>query len=168
MNETLSAASSAAADGSAALQLRSDARGVLQLLLPDGRHEAVTPVRAFALSAPDAGISLVGPDGRERHWIADLQAVAPEARALITQALATRDFAPILLQLRSVSTFGVPSTWDVRTDRGDTRFVLKAEEDIRRLEGGALLITGAHGLQLRVPSRQALDRQSRRLLERFL
>lgn len=151
-----------------ALKLHCDARGQLQQLLNDGSEESLTPVRAFALSAPDAGISLVGPDGRERHWIPDLQALAPELRALITQALATRDFAPVLLQLRSVSTFGVPSTWHVRTDRGDTQFVLKAEEDIRRLEDGALLITSAHGLQLRVPNRQALDRPSRRLLERFL
>lgn len=152
----------------AALQLSRDAAGALQQVLPDGRHEPVTPVRAFALSAPDAGISLVGADGRERHWIAHLSELPAETRALLVEELAPRDFAPVLLQLRSVSTFGVPSTWDVRTDRGDTRFVLKAEEDIRRLDGGALLITSAHGLQLRVPDRQALDRPSRKLLERFL
>lgn len=152
----------------AALQLARDADGALLLVQADGRRESVTPVRAFALSAPDAGIALVGADGRERHWIAQLQALPAEARALLAEELAVRDFAPVLLQLRRVSSFGVPSIWDVRTDRGDTRFVLKAEEDIRRLDGGALLITGAHGLQLRVPDRQALDRASRRLLERFL
>ncbi|RYF82023.1 MAG: DUF1854 domain-containing protein [Comamonadaceae bacterium] len=150
------------------LQLARDAAGALVMALPDGQREAVTPVRAFTLSAPDAGISLVGADGRERRWIAHLDAVPAAARALIMEALAPRDFAPVLLQLRSVSTFGVPSTWDVLTDRGETRFVLKAEEDIRRLDDGALLITSAHGLQLRVPDRKALDRPSRKLLERFL
>ncbi|WP_370630182.1 DUF1854 domain-containing protein [Xenophilus sp. Marseille-Q4582] len=157
-----------ATDPAAPLRLVRDASGALVMLQPEGPPEPVTPVRAFALSAPDAGISLVGADGRERHWIAHPDELSPEARALLAEELAPRDFAPVLLQLRSVSTFGVPSTWDVRTDRGDTRFVLKAEEDIRRLEGGALLITSAHGLQLRVPDRQALDRASRRLLERFL
>lgn len=152
----------------AELQLERDAAGALLMLAPGGRREAVTPVRAFTLSAPDAGVSLVGADGRERHWIAHLDAVPAAARALIVDALAPRDFAPVLLQLRSVSTFGVPSTWDVLTDRGETRFVLKAEEDIRRLDGGALLITSAHGLQLRVPERKGLDRASRKLLERFL
>jgi hypothetical protein len=46
--------------------------------------------------------------------------------------------------------------------------VLKVEEDIRRLGGGALLIGSAHGVQFLVRDRHALDRQSRRLLERFL
>lgn len=148
--------------------LQRDAAGTLLLVQADGRGVPVTPVRAFALSAPDAGISLVGADGRECLWIAQLQAVPEPARTLLSEELAPRDFAPQLLQLHGVSSFGVPSTWEVSTDHGPTRFVLRAEEDIRRLEGGALLITSAHGLQLRVPDRQALDRHSRKLLERFL
>ena len=46
--------------------------------------------------------------------------------------------------------------------------MLKGEEDIRRLADGALLITGRDGLAFRVRDRFALDRHSRRLLERFL
>jgi hypothetical protein len=45
--------------------------------------------------------------------------------------------------------------------------VLKAEEDIRRLPGGQLLIASATGVQF-VAERFALDKASRRLLERFL
>ena len=142
--------------------------GALLLVHPDGRQEPVTPVRAFPLSAADDGISLVGADGREQCWIAHMQDLPEPARALLAEELAPRDFAPQLLQLHSVSSFGVPSTWEVSTDRGPTRFVLRAEEDIRRLDSGALLITSAHGLHLRVPDRQALDRPSRKLLERFL
>lgn len=149
-------------------QLERDAFGTLRLAGPAGEPEAVTPVRAFPLSAPGEGVSLVGADGRERFWIERMDALPPATRALIEEALAPRDFAPVLLRLESVSSFGVPSTWQVRTDRGDTRFVLKAEEDIRRLEGGALLIASAHGVQFRVPDPKALDRHSRRLLERFL
>ena len=150
------------------MDLRLERDGFGHLVLVDGERERVTPVRAFPLSAPDEGLSLVGTDGRERRWIerpADLDAAT---RALLDEELASRDFAPALLQLREVSSFGVPSTWRVRTDRGETQFVLKAEEDIRRLDGGALLITSAHGLQFRVPDPRALDRASRKLLERFL
>ena len=68
----------------------------------------------------------------------------------------------------SVNTFGTPSTWRIETDRGEVDFVLKTEEDIRRLEEGRLLITSTHGVQLQVLDRWALDRQSKRLLERFL
>ena len=75
---------------------------------------------------------------------------------------------PVLERLLSVSTFSTPSTWTVQTDRGATQFVLKGEEDIRRLDGGALLVTDAHGVSYRVRDRLGLDRHSRRLIERFL
>ncbi|RZL64233.1 MAG: DUF1854 domain-containing protein [Variovorax sp.] len=151
------------------LQLARDAFGRLVMTDEDGqRHEGVVPVRAFPLSAPGDGLSLVGNDGRECLWIDRLDALPAEVRALLEAELVARDFAPTLQKLHKVSSFGVPSTWQVSTDRGDTQFVLKAEEDIRRLEGGALLIASAHGVQFRIPDVKALDRGSRKLLERFL
>jgi len=150
-------------------QLERDAFGRLVLTDADGVHHAgVVPVRAFPLTAPDHGISLVGPDGRELVWIDQVADLPAPMRDLLNQDLLPRDFAPTLLRLHKVSSFGVPSTWSVSTDRGDTSFVLKAEEDIRRLEQGALLIASAHGLQFRIPDVKALDRHSRKLLERFL
>ncbi len=149
--------------------LERDAFGRLVLTDAQGeRHEGVSAVRAFPLSAPDEGVSLVGTDGRERLWIDRVDALPEAARALLADELAVRDFAPTLRVLHKVSSFGVPSTWTVSTDRGDTSFVLKAEEDIRRLEHGALLIASAHGVQFRIPDVKALDRHSRKLLERFL
>jgi hypothetical protein len=150
-------------------QLDRDPFGRLVLTDAQGeRHVGVTPVRAFPLSAPEHGVSLVGGEGRELVWIDDVAQLPPQARALLQEELAVRDFAPTLLRLHGVSSFGVPSTWTVSTDRGDTSFVLKAEEDIRRLEGGALLIASAHGVQFRIPDVKTLDRASRKLLERFL
>ncbi len=152
-----------------AFQIERNAFGVLVLTDVDsGERCTVTPVRAFPLSAPEDGVSLVGPDGRERHWIERVDALPAPARALLQEDLDARDFAPTLLKLHSVSSFSVPSTWHIDTDRGETRFVLKAEEDIRRLDSGALQIASAHGLQFRVPDPQALDKPSRKLLDRFL
>jgi hypothetical protein len=149
--------------------LERDAFGRLVLTDAQGeRHVGVTPVRAFPLSAPGEGISLVGSEGRELVWIDRVEVLPAQTRALLEEELAVRDFAPTLLKLHKVSSFGVPSTWTVSTDRGDTTFVLKAEEDIRRLEGGALLIASAHGVQFRIPDAKTLDRPSRKLLERFL
>ncbi len=151
------------------MNIERDAFGRLVLIDADGvRHVGIVPVRAFPLSAPDAGVSLVGSDGKEVLWLDRLDDVPTEARALLAQDLAVRDFAPTLLRLHKVSSFGVPSTWTISTDRGETSFVLKAEEDIRRLDGGALLIASAHGVQFRIPDVKALDRASRKLLERFL
>jgi hypothetical protein len=154
---------------SASFKLERDAFGHLVLIEAEGvRHVGVVPVRAFPLSAPDEGLSLVGSEGRELLWIDRLDDLPEPVRALLAEDLAARDFAPRLLKLHKVSSFGVPSTWTVSTDRGDAQFVLKAEEDIRRLEGGALLIASAHGVQFRIPDVKALDRASRKLLERFL
>jgi len=151
------------------LQLERDAFGYLVLTDAEGmRHVGVAGVRAFPLTAPDDGISLVGSDGRELVWIDRMDVLPASLRRLLDEDLVARDFAPTLMKLHKVSSFGVPSTWQVSTDRGESSFVLKAEEDIRRLEGGALLIASAHGVQFRIPDVKSLDRASRKLLERFL
>ena len=143
--------------------------GALLLTAADGtRHPGVVPVRAFPLAAPDEGISLVSTSGHEVGWITDLQAAPAELQALLQEELGLRDFVPVITRLVSVSSFGTPSVWTVQTDRGDTSFVLKGEEDIRRLSRSTLLIAGGQGVQYSVPDMGALDRGSRKLLERFL
>ncbi|QJW85314.1 DUF1854 domain-containing protein [Ramlibacter terrae] len=146
-----------------------NAHGRLVLKLADGTvHEGVVPVRAFPLAAPAEGLSLVGTDGRELAWVPQLGDVPAAARALIEEELATREFVPTVLRIEGVTSFSTPSTWSVVTDRGPTRFVLKGEEDIRRLGDGALLIASGEGINFRIADRWALDRKSRGVLERFL
>jgi hypothetical protein len=151
-------------------QLQRDSFGRLVLTLPDGTvHEGVVPVRAFPLAAPEEGVSLVSTEGRELAWVPLLGDLSPEDRALIEEELAAREFVPTVLRIDAVSSFSTPSTWSVVTDRGPTRFVLKGEEDIRRLgEDGALLISSGEGINFRIADRWALDRKSRAVLERFL
>ncbi len=141
-----------------------------QLVLTDatGRHEGVVPVRAFPIAAPAEGISLLGSDGHELAWLERLDALPAPMRSLLEEELALRDFVPEITRLSSVSSFGTPSTWTVETDRGETTFVLKGEEDIRRLSRQALLIAAGHGVHFSVKDMGMLDRASRRLLERFL
>jgi hypothetical protein len=154
---------------STSLQLVRDASGRLVLTDAAGQlHAGVVPVRAFPIAAPDEGVSLVNTEGHEVAWIDDLQAVAPAARALLREELALRDFVPEITRLKSVSSFGTPSVWTVETDRGETSFILKGEEDIRRLGRVGLLIAGSQGVQYSVRDMTVLDRASRRLLERFL
>lgn len=150
-------------------QLERNSFGRLVLTQADGTvHEGVVPVRAFPLAAPEEGISMVGTEGRELAWVPHLDALAPATRALIEQELAGREFVPTVQRIEAVSSFATPSTWSVATDRGATRFVLKGEEDIRRLPDGSLLIASAEGITFRIADRRALDRKSRAMLERFL
>lgn len=150
-------------------QLERDAFGRLVLVLPTGeRHEGVVPVRAFPIAAPDEGLSLVGTEGHELVWIDPISALPAAVQAVLAEELALREFVPEIRRVKAVSTFSTPSTWTVETDRGDTDFVLKTEEDIRRLGRSGLLIAGGAGVQFSVPDMAALDRGSRKLLERFL
>lgn len=132
-------------------------------------HESVVPVRAFPMAAPSEGISLMGADGHELAWIGRLDEVEPEEmRALIERHLEAREFVPEIRAILEVSSFATPSTWTVRTDRGTTQLVLRGEEDIRRLSRTALLVADRHGVHYLIRDLVALDRQSRRLLDRFL
>ena len=149
--------------------LARDAFGQIVFTGADGLpHVGVVPVRAFPMTAPDEGVSIVSPDGQELAWIDRLSALAAPLRAILESELSSRDFAPCIQRITDVSTYSTPSTWTVETDRGTTSFVLKSEDDIRRLGEGRLLITGAHGVSFIVTNRMTLDKHSKKLLERFL
>jgi hypothetical protein len=107
-------------------------------------------------------------DGHELAWIERLDLLDPAARARVEEDLASREFVPEIRAIRSVSSFATPSTWTIETDRGDTTLVLRGEEDIRRLARSTLLIADRHGIQYLVRDVGALDRSSRKLLDRFL
>jgi hypothetical protein len=97
-----------------------------------------------------------------------VSALPEKFRSLLEAELAVREFTPQISALVSVSSFSTPSTWTVNTDRGHTTFVLKSEDDIRRLSDGRLLIHSAQGLNFAIADRARLDKASRLLLERFL
>ena len=131
-------------------------------------HENVIAVRAHPITAPDEGVSILSQDGHELVWIPLLYELEAPLRALVEEALSNREFMPEIERLEAVSSFATPSTWAVKTSQGETRFVLKGEEDIRRLPGGILLIADANGIQYLIRDLFALDRHSRKLLDRFL
>lgn len=131
-------------------------------------HENVLAVRAHPITAPDEGVSILSQEGHELVWIPRLDELDAPLRSLIEEALSNREFMPEIERLEEVSSFATPSTWMVKTSRGQTRFVLKGEEDIRRLPGGILLIADANGIQYLIRDLFALDRHSRKLLDRFL
>ncbi|MDR2838558.1 MAG: DUF1854 domain-containing protein [Azonexus sp.] len=151
------------------LQVERDPWGRLVVIAADGERFAnVTPVRAFPIAAPDEGLSLVSAEGHEIAWIERLADLPPSACELIEAELKSREFVPEIVRIRSVSSFACPSVWQVETDRGDSELTLKGEEDIRRLSPTRLLIADSHGIEFLIRDLTALDRQSRKLLDRFL
>lgn len=150
-------------------KLARNAAGRLVLTGAEGDiHEGVVPVRAFPISAPDAGVSLLGEDGHELQWIDRLGDLPETTRDLVEAELARREFMPEITRIRQVSSFATPSKWQISTDRGDTELLLKAEDHIRRLTNTTLLITDGYGVSFLIRDIGVMDHHSRRLLDRFL
>jgi hypothetical protein len=152
--------------------LRKDAFGNLELVWSDHPViERVTPVRPFPFSDPEDGLSFVDSDGHEVLWLDSINDLSTADRALVDDALAVREFMPVITRIDSVSSFNTPSTWQVETAQGKTQLVLKGEEHIRRINGmggNHLLISDNHGIQFLIKDVSQLDKHSRRLLDRFL
>jgi len=143
--------------------------GKLLMTAADGQViEGVAPVRAFPIQSPDEGISLVQGDGKEVAWIEHLNDLPPASRALLIEELEGREFMPEIARVKSVSSFATPCTWFVDTDRGETQFVLKGEEDIRRIGAASLLISDSHGIQFLIRDMFTIDKHTRKILDRFL
>lgn len=150
-------------------QLARDPFGRLVLTDRHGvRHEGVVPVRAFPIGAPNDGLSMISSEGHEVAWTDRVSELPHEMAVLIGEELARREFVPEIRRIAGVSSFACPSVWQVATDRGDCELNLKGEEDIRRLTPTRLLIADANGIQFLVRDLMALDRHSRKLLDRFL
>jgi hypothetical protein len=150
-------------------RLERDAFGRTVMVEADGtRHVGIEPVRAFPMSDPRHGLSLMSADGRELAWIDDLAQLSAEVRETLEAELAAREFAPQIRRILDISLEVDPCEWEVETDRGRTKFVLKSEEDVRRLDADRALVVDAHGIRYLIAEIQSLDRQSRRILERYL
>ncbi len=154
---------------SATFTLAFDPFGKLVVTLVDGtQHVGAVAVRAFPIAAPQQSISILSAEGKELVWIESLDALPQNEREHVLQALQGREFMPEILRLDGVNSFSTPSVWRVQTSRGATEFVLKGEEDIRRLSPTTLIVADAHGVQFLIRDLPALDRHTRKLLDRFL
>jgi hypothetical protein len=149
--------------------LTHDPWGKLVLIDAAGaRHEGVTPLRIFPQSDPRHWISLLSAEGRELGLVEDPAALHAATRALLDLELAQREFMPEITRIVYVSSIMEPCEWEVITDRGPTRFVLKSEDDVRRLGPHSGLIVDAHGVRYLIRDTRQLDPYGRRALEQYI
>lgn len=151
------------------MRLERNAMGRWVWTAADGhRHEQVVVVRAYPVTAPEQGVGIMDAEGHELAWFDRLDQVAQPLQNLLREAVSEREFLPEIQRLKSVSSLVTPSVWTVQTDRGEARFMLKGEEDIRRLTGKTLIVSDIDGVQYLIRDPLALDRHSRKLLDRFM
>jgi hypothetical protein len=162
-------ASTNGSSGPRPFRLHHDAWGRLVLTEADGRaYVGVEPVRAFPVSEPAHGISILDAEGHELVWIDDPEALPAGVRAVLEEELGRREFVPVLRRVVRVSAPVDPSEWEVETDRGPARFTLNSEDDVRRLGEHRALVIDAHGIRYLIPDLRTLDTASRQTLERYL
>ena len=148
--------------------LEHDAWGKLVLVLPDGtRYAGVDPIRAFPLSDPRRSVSIVDAHGQERVWIDRLDDLPDRVRNALEAELGQRHFLPIVRRVVRLTGYVEPIECEAETDRGTVTFTIKAEEDVRRLPDGRVLISDSNAVRYLIPDVAALDAHSRRLMSRY-
>ena len=146
-----------------------DPFGKLVLIDADGvRHVGVTPIRIFPTSDARRWISILSPQGKELALIEDPSTLSPQVRELLETELASREFMPEIQRILYVSSIMEPCDWEVITDRGPTRFVLKSEDDVRRLGPFSGIIIDAQGVRYLIRDSRKLDLYGRRALEQYI
>ena len=131
-------------------------------------HERVAVLRAYPISAPEESVCVLDADGHELLWIDELSALDEERRGRVDAAIGSREFTPVIDAILHISSISTPSRWTVRTDRGITELLLPGEEALQRVGPRSLLVSDAAGVQYLIRDTAALDRASRKFLERFL
>ena len=145
--------------------LERHAHGRLVFVAADGaRHDDVDVLRAFPVSAAQGPVAIIGADGGELAWIDALASVAAPLRTILEQELAEREFLPVIERIEAIAD-SEPAEWTVSTDRGPHRFKVAHADDVVRQPDGAVFITDTDGMRYLVPRFDALDAESRRLLD---
>ena len=113
-------------------------------------------------------MSILSQEGKELLWLDRLEDLPQGQRGSLEACLQNREFMPQITKLDGVNSFVTPSRWSVQTSRGPTELLLKGEEDIKRLNANTLIISDAYGVQFLIKDLSAMDRHSRKLMDRFL
>ena len=148
--------------------LQTSEAGHLVFVEPDGtRHENVRPMRVFPLTQPDLWISLQDAAGVELACIEDPASLPENKQAALKQAIAARDFVPVIRSIHRITRMAEGHDWQVVTDRGPTTFRVETDESIQNLGGTRLVIIDDRNTRYLIPNIAALDRESQRKLERY-
>jgi hypothetical protein len=149
--------------------LERDPWGQLVYIGPNNeRKSPIVPVPLFPISDSEHWVSLRGPNGEELVCIEDPSELALDIQQLLSDELARREFVPIIERIVRVSGNSEPCELQVETDRGPTRFVLKSEEDVRRIGDHQILIIDAHGTRYQIPDVKKVDAKTRRIVEWYV
>ncbi|MFZ2280055.1 MAG: DUF1854 domain-containing protein [Prosthecobacter sp.] len=150
------------------IEFAKESQGRLALVDSNGiRHTNVHPVKLFPLTEKDHWISIQSEGAREILCIEDPQSLPEPSRTLLLEALARRDFVPIIQVIHRIVRLANGHEWHVTTDRGDTSFEVETDESIQPLGHGRLVVVDRGNTRYLIPNIARLDRISKRKLEHY-
>ena len=131
------------------------------------RHEEVRPVRLFPLTDPQHWVSIINAAGQDLICIEDLDALPTADREILLDALAYREFVPVVEVIHAIRRAAHGFEWDVTTDLGRIHFSVENDESIQPLGGGSIVIVDHQNTRYLIPEPAKLDAKSRQKLERY-
>lgn len=156
-------------DGKWLFRLERDAWSHLKLIDAAGNeYSDVAVIPLFPVSAAKEWISISSADSEELACLPNLDSISDENRALIEEELSYREFVPHIERVIRISGNTEPCEWVVQTNHGVTSFVIKAEEDVRRISAFSVNIIDANGVRFRVDDMRKLDSRSRAFIEWYV
>ena len=148
--------------------LEAEASGMLVFINAEGkRFEKARPLRLFPFTDPNAWISIVTADQKELALVEHLEDLPPAQQKTLRDALAGREFVPVIHSIDKVARAATGYTWFVTTDRGKTSFQIESEESIQQHGDARLVVMDQRNTRYLIPDVNALDKKSRQRLERY-
>ncbi len=150
-------------------RLYRDPRGRLVLVDAKGKeHAGVEPLRCFPISRAEQWISICDGEGHELLCVEEPDGLPADVRQMLEEELSRHEFVPEITRILRISDDSEYAEWEVETDRGPTLIHFNTEDAVRRLDDTRVLIVDASGIRFIIPSITALDRGSRRWLDRYV
>ena|SRR5579862_7498362 len=132
--------------------------GILRLTLPDRSCIRVQVMRAFPISDPDRYYALLDGDGHDVGVVVEPSRLDDQSRELAEQAVESRYFVPIVERVYEAREDFGSVIWDVQTDRGRRRFVVRAMRDnMVEVGPGRVQITDVDGNRFTIPDVQKME-----------
>ncbi|KYG26977.1 DUF1854 domain-containing protein [Alkalihalobacillus trypoxylicola] len=151
------------------ITLRRDPSGILHATILNEHYKEVQLLRAFPHKYPHQYISVRKKDKEEIGLIFDLQELDDESRKAALIQLRTYYMIPKVTKVLSIKS--EPGLWifNFETDRGSIELLLRNVHDhIQVTNEGYIMIKDDEHLEVRIEDFSALDKTSKRLLQKVL
>ena len=145
--------------------------GFVRLDFRGAVYRRVAVHRCFPYSAPDAYISIRESDesSKEIGLMLNLDDWDKDTQAMLHEQLELRYFNPKITRIKQVKEEYGYAYWDVGTDRGDCRFVVRmGSGTVIHIGSGRYMVTDIDGNRFEIPNLQALSPQEMKRLDMFI